>query len=175
MGLPELNIILFLFLIKFMIVVENPFWGYEDQLVKKFISKYKNKELLFGSELVKGEYFEQIRVPEIGRVSDLIIKCGKRLINVEFKLTDWACVLQQAKDHLKWADYSYVCLPSNQMTHFPQSFCLQLIENGIGLIIGDNNTFTEVFRAKHNTYKSKKIKSFRLNVIERINFKSSVK
>lgn len=151
-----------------MIVVEKPFWGSEDEFVKLFISKYKNEQLLFGSELVKGEYFEQIRIPEVGRVSDLIIQCNRRLINIEFKLGDWNCVLHQAKDHLKWADYSYVCVPTNYLTGFPQSFCLELLSNGIGLIVGDRNTFTEIFRAKHNTYKTKKIKEFRLKVLSRI-------
>lgn len=155
-----------------MIIVENPYWGYEDTFVKMFIAKYKDREFLFGHDLVKGEFYEQIRVPEIGRVSDLIIKLGRRLVNIEFKLSDWSCVLQQGKDHLAWADYSYVCVPTNYLTSFPQKFCLELLNNGIGLIVGDKNTFTEIFRAKHNTYKNGKNKAYRTKVLERINNKS---
>lgn len=152
---------------------ENRFFGSEDDLVKAFISKYKNRDISFGDKFIRGEYFEQIRIPEVRRVSDLVVKCEKsRLINIEFKLSDYACVMRQAKDHLRWADYSYICAPINSLEIFPQSFVLELIERGIGLIVGNEKTFVEVFRAKHNTYKKGKVKEFRLNVLNRINKKA---
>lgn len=74
---------------------ENRFTGSEDTLVKLFIETYKDTELAFGDGWEKGQFYEQVRVPEIGRVSDLVIVCQSRLINVEFKLRDWNCLLNQ--------------------------------------------------------------------------------
>ena len=145
------------------------FYGSEDDLVKSFIKKCKDETLIFGNNRIKGEYYEQIRVPEIGRVSDLIIKCGdRRLINIEFKLSDHNYVLKQAKDHLYWADYSYICMPIDHLAYLPQGYFLELIKKGIGFIAGNDDTFIQVLRARHNTYKKGKDKQFRLNVLNRL-------
>lgn len=152
---------------------QNRFYGSEDDLVKAFVKLFKDEGLEFGDKLIIGEYYEQVSIPEIGRRSDLIIKCGNsRLINIEFKLVDYSCVFSQATDHMRWADYSYVCLPMNSMRMIPQYFISNLVEKGIGLIVGNGSTFYEVFRARHITYKMGKIKDFRLNVLNRINKKA---
>lgn len=154
---------------------ENRFTGSEDTLVKSFIEKYKDQELDFGNTWVKGKYYEQVRIREINRISDLIVRCGdSRLINIEFKLGDWHCVLQQAIDHLKWCDYSYVCVPVNYLRVFPQRFCNELLDKRIGLIVGTSQTFFEVFRAKHNTYKAGKSKELRLKVLNHLKIKDQV-
>ena len=148
---------------------KNNFKGSEDDLVKSFLRIFKDESFLFGDKYIKGECYEQIRVPEIGRRSDLIIKCGdRRLINIEFKLRDHNYVLKQAKDHLHWADYSYICMPMNHLSFLYQGFFLELIESGIGLMVGNDDTFIQVLRAKHNTYKKGKDKQFRLNVLNRL-------
>jgi len=154
---------------------ENRFIGSEDDLVKSFIEKFKDEGLIFGQHTFKGEYFEQIRIKEIGRVSDLIIKVGdSRLINIEFKLGDWNCLLNQAKDHLKWADYSYACVPINWLRVFPRQFCKSILENKIGLLVGSEDTFIEVFRAKHNTYSSGKSKELRNKVLNDLKKKMQI-
>ncbi|WP_272152127.1 hypothetical protein [Tenacibaculum aiptasiae] len=145
---------------------ENTFWGTEDELVKTFIKKFNGKELRFGENLIGANYYEQIRINEIGRISDLIVECGSRLINIEFKLIDYGCVFEQSKDHLKWADYSYVCMPANALRVCPNYFMKGLFELGIGLIAGTPNTFIEVIRARHNTYKNMKTKEIR-NIVNR--------
>lgn len=150
-------------------LLENKSYQYEDDLVKAFIEKFKDQELNFGNDWVKGEFFEQVRVPEIGRISDLVVCCGeRRLINIEFKLGDYACLENQCIDHLKWADYSYACVPINWLRIYPQSFCESLLRRGIGLIVGSKDTFIEVFRAKHNTYKAGKSKELRTKVYRTI-------
>lgn len=147
---------------------ENRFTGVEDTLVKSFIDKYKDYELDFGDNSDTGAFYEQVRVPEIGRISDLVIICQHRIVNIEFKLGDWKCLLSQSIDHLKWCDYSYVCVPINCLRMYPQVFCEELLKNGIGLIVGSNDTFIEVFRARHNTFKNGKDKSLRSKVFSRI-------
>ena len=146
---------------------QNIFRGSEDELVKSFIKTFTNQPLIFGENYIEPDFYEQIRVPEIGRVSDLIVHCGdSRLINIEFKLTHYTHVLQQAKDHLKWADYSYICMPFAPF--MPPYFFKDLIDSGIGFIIADSSTFIQVFKARHNTYKNGKMKQFRTNVLDRI-------
>lgn len=146
---------------------ENNFFDSEDDLVKAFIEKFRDVDILFGEIGIKGKYYEQIRIPEIGRVSDLIIRCGdSRLINIEFKLKDYLCVMKQATDHLKWADYSYICVPINALRTFPQTFVPRIVEANIGLLVGDGEVFVELIRAKHNTYKAAKDKNIRRKVLE---------
>lgn len=148
---------------------ENNFHGSEDELVKLFIKKYEDRELIFGDNFIKGEYFEQVSIPQIRRISDLIIVCGeRRIINIEFKLGDWNCLVNQCSDHLKWADYSYACVPINFLRVYPKDFCKILIAKGIGLVVGSNETFFEVFRAKHNTYKNGKSKELRNIVLRKL-------
>lgn len=154
---------------------KNSFNGSEDDLVKAFISFYQKEELIFSNDqYIVGQYYEQIRIKSIGRVSDLIIKCTEsRLINIEFKLGDYQCLLRQAKDHLKWADYSYVCVPINYLRIFPQSFCHELLEARIGLIVGSNDNFIEIFKAKHNTYKKGKSKEIRNLVLDKLRYRDN--
>ena len=110
---------------------ENRFTGVEDTLVKSFIDKYKDYELDFGDNSDTGAFYEQVRVPEIGRISDLGIMCQHRVVNIEFKLGDWKCLLSQSIDHLKWCDYSYVCVPINWLRMYPQVFYEEILKNGI--------------------------------------------
>lgn len=75
----------------------------------------------------------EFRVPECGRISDVVIKAGGRIINIECKLTDVGGVVAQAKDHLKWVDYSLVCLPAE--LYIANHHKSKMIEAGIGLLL----------------------------------------
>jgi len=152
------------------------FEGSEDDMVKMFIKKFIDRELIFGDKWIRGKYYEQVSVLEVGRVSDLIVMCGsRRLINIEFKLKNYSCVFQQAKDHLKWCDYSYICIPFDLLIWIPRSFIKDVLEAGIGLLAATKTTFIEVFRARHNTYKSGKSKTLRTKVFIRLQSKEPVK
>lgn len=146
---------------------EYNFFESEDDLVKAFIEKFRDVDILFGEIGILAKFYEQIRIPEIGRVSDLILRCGdSRLINIEFKLHDYLCVIEQATDHLKWADYSYICVPINALRTFPLTFVSRITDANIGLIVGDGDVFIELIRAKHNTFKAGKQKKIRRKVLE---------
>lgn len=148
----------------------HKFKGSENEFARLFIEKYKGIELSFNNDNIPGDFFEQVRIDQIKRVSDLIVKCGNtRLINIEFKIRDHNCLLSQTKDHLKWADYSYACVPSSYLEIFPQLFVQSLLDNGIGLIVGSGDVFIEVFQARFNAYKNGfKVKDLRYKVMSKI-------
>lgn len=137
--------------------------GSEDVFVKKFIKLIAHQKLYFGKRGLKGKFHEQISIPSIRRTSDLIIytKTNDRLINIEFKLKDHKCLMKQATDHLKWCDYSYVCVPASLYINYPKNYSQRLRDKGIGLILGNAETFMEIFRAKYNSYKGGKNKEIR--------------
>ena len=146
---------------------DNRFTGTEDQMVKQFIREFKPKSLRFSDTFVRAQYYEQVRIPQISRVSDLIVRAGdSRLINIEFKLDDWDCLMRQARDHMKWCDYGYVCVPLTYLSWKPHRHVNFLLSKGIGLIGATNDTFVEVFKAKHNTYKKGKSKEIRNSVLK---------
>lgn len=147
---------------------ENAWTGTEDQMVKLFIEKYKETDLIFGHDFIRGKYYEQVHVPEINRRSDLVIVAEKRLINIEFKLGDHKCLMKQAEDHMRWADYNYVCVPINFLRIYPVRFVPKLLEKKIGLLACAKGSFVEIFRAKHNTYKAGKEKPIRENVLKKL-------
>lgn len=151
---------------------QNTFHGSEDDLVKAFIRMQKPHSLAFSSGWAKGHYYEQVRIPEVRRVSDLIVKCGRRLINVEFKLSDYDCVLSQAKSHTRWADYSYIAIPINLLAHLPFGYTQRVQDAGVGLIGVSGDTIVEVFKAKYQTYKAGKDREIRNAVKDRLVKKS---
>ena len=123
----------------------------------------------------------------ISKRSDLIIYFSDRkIINIESKLTDTGCVINQAKDHLKWADYSYILIPYN--AYIGKQDYKTCFDLGIGIILFyfeklskeyykfykdqclpipkyHNPIFIESFRAKHNTYKNLKDKDIRKDAL----------
>lgn len=135
--------------------------GSEDDLVKFFIKEFKNEILIFGNYYGHGNYYEQVRIPQIRRISDLVIEFEGRLINVEFKLMDHKCLKSQAIDHLKWCDYSYVCIPASCYAFYPKTFYEDMKNKGIGIIIGTGLNFIEILRAYKNTYKNGKDRDIR--------------
>lgn len=99
--------------------------------------------------------YREVGIPEIDRISDIIVKINdRRIINIECKLTEHSSVLDQAKDHLKWADYSYICLHAFALT--PNYFIQKIIDLGIGLLLWVPQLTVEVLPAYHNTIKKGK-------------------
>ena len=148
---------------------ENIFVGSEDDMVKQFITAFYDKGVRFSNDWIVGQFHEQIRIPEIKRISDLIIYCSdRRIINIEFKLQDYKCVMRQATDHLKWADYSLICIPFDCYKFLPKTYMDKLRKKGIGLLLGTQHSFIELIRPKHNSYKNGKKKHIRESVLNKI-------
>jgi len=83
---------------------------------------------------VEIKIFREFRIPEIGRISDHVIYFSdKKIINIECKLADIEGVIHQATDHLRWADYSMVCIPLDNL-YIPIKYIKMIIDRGIGLI-----------------------------------------
>ena len=123
----------------------------EIELTKKcFSSEYSS---------IKPIIIREHRIMEIGRISDLIVYVtDKKIFNIECKLNNYIEVFEQAKDHLKWADYSYICLPCS--AYVPNYNLHKLIKHGIGLIywFPESSLFSEVVQASYNKYKDKKLR-----------------
>jgi hypothetical protein len=101
----------------------------------------------------------EFRIPEIGRISDIILKLTPRkIINIECKLSDIPGVIKQAKDHLKWADYSYILVPDN--VYISPKYIKDCIDLKIGILFYNvvRSDFSEVIKAGHNKMKDKDIR-----------------
>lgn len=100
----------------------------------------------------------EFRVPECGRISDIaLIHNPRRIINVECKLTNIGEVVHQAKDHLKWADYSLVCLPDE--TYIPNYHKTIMVKEGIGLLIYKKpDVLIEAIYPAYNRKKDKELR-----------------
>jgi len=63
--------------------------------------------------------------------------------------------MEQAKDHLCWADYSYVCMPHS--VYIAPYHEYKMIEIGLGLLLYDheNKKVYEAIYAKFNRSKNK--------------------
>ena len=151
------------------ILSENRHIGSEDDLVQLFIEKYSQKHLMFTDWQMFTMYTE-VRIPEIGRRSDVVLYTDhKKVINIEFKLTDSAGVFKQAKDHKKWADYSVVCMPANVFSYQTSHWLTQFMKEGIGILLYANGTFIEIMKPYHSTHTGGKDKRIRTNVLSRLN------
>ena len=90
-------------------------------------------------------------VPMLGRSIDLVVKKGRIIISIEFKLNDWKKGLKQARDYMLASDYSYICLPENR------KISNELIDTakqiGIGVYVFSPNEhwpFVEILKAKRS-------------------------
>jgi len=144
-------------------------WIYsEADLVKEFIEKYANRRLAF-NDWQRFKTYTEVHVPEIRRRSDVILHTQhKKLVNIEFKLDDLDSVLKQSIDHLKWADYSVVCMPASAFHNAQMRWMTKFAEKGIGILLHVNGTFIEILKAYHNTYSEGKSKVIRTNVLSRL-------
>lgn len=120
--------------------------------------------------------YREVSIPEIGRISDIIVMVtDNKIINIECKLVNYTEVIRQAEDHLRWADYSYVCL--HTVALLPPYVVRNLIDKGIGLMLwSEVNGLVDVVGAGHNTYKAGiKDKAIREGVIKRLKKLDAVK
>lgn len=119
--------------------------------------------------------YREVHVPEIGRRSDLIVYFSNRKVfNIECKLFDANEVIKQAKDHLFWADYSYVCFPHD--VYIPNYRRKQMLDAGIGLLFwAPNLGLIEGIMAEHNTggVKDKIIRQNVLKTLKKIDRENS--
>lgn len=137
----------------------------QDKLIdllhkKEFNARFENHYI--GE---KAKIYKEIRIPNIGRISDIILHITDRvIINIECKLSDYTTVLEQAKDHLYWADYSYICLYHSAF--IPNYVFHKIIMHGIGLIYWfGNDRFAEVLPAYKNRKYNKEIRSAILKIL----------
>jgi hypothetical protein len=149
-------------------IYTNRFQGSESQLEDAFIYLMKKQSLNFSDDFPNPIFYRQVNIPLINRRSDIIVKAKNRLINIEFKLDAWKHVLEQAVDHLQWADYSYVAVPAANLEVFPNNFINLVQEKRLGLIILTPYTFVEIVRGKHNTYTRGKKKNVRNQVLKEL-------
>lgn len=115
---------------------------------------------------VEIKVFREFRIPEIGRISDHIVYFSNRkIINIECKLVDMDGVIKQAVDHLRWADYSIICFPLDNL-YVPQKYIKTILDKGLGLIYykQDFGLF-QFINPKHNKNVDKEL---RLKINERI-------
>ncbi len=136
--------------------------------VMKYLIEYEYYDKRGGKDI-----FSEVYIPEVRRISDIILWFNKKtLINIECKKFDVGGVILQAKSHLRWADYSYACMPSN--AYISNDHRLDMINSGIGLLIWDIETKKpiEAIFGKYNSDEKffKKIVSNRLRGI--IEYKS---
>lgn len=91
------------------------------------------------------EYFESscscqkvvCEVPFLSRCIDMVLVDEQnRVITIEFKLTKWRDAILQAYDHLRAADFAYICMPKKKRE--PSALFIDELKNkGIGLLLYD--------------------------------------
>ena len=147
----------------------------EKMMVEKlFCVKESEYEQL--REFANAKVYREVRIPEVSRISDLIVQITPRkIVNIECKLFQYTEVMGQAKDHLRWADYSYICLHSNSM--LPPYIMRNMIDAGLGLMFWSRETgLIDVVGAEHNTYKAgKKDRKIRESVMRTLQQMDSLK
>lgn len=112
-----------------------------QEQVDKFLQSHDFKKWNpTGGPYGLGEYekvhticLREVRIPEVGRISDNVLLINKRrVVNIECKLSDYGGVIRQAEDHLRWCDYSVICLPADGV-YMANYYKTELITKGIGL------------------------------------------
>lgn len=123
------------------------------------------EDKLWDGEKTRKLYME-VPVPQVGRRSDIVLSAEKRTkyYNIECKIVDVKKVIEQAKDHLRWANYSYICLKEN--TYIPQYRIQELLEFNIGLLLWEPGVIMECVPSGESKYIDMNL---RRGVIETIN------
>lgn len=126
------------------VAVTKAWDGLESSMEEDVIRQLKGKDFyMYRDEgLVKVEPLKiasQVRIPEVKRISDVVVVVTKgKIVNIELKIRDLAGVIKQATDHLHWADYSYICIPS--WVFIPRRMYLELVKKGIGVLYWEPET-----------------------------------
>lgn len=109
----------------------------------------------------KKEYKKiECEIPFLSRCIDMVlINQSDKVITIEFKLTKWRDAIAQAYDHLRGADYAYVCMPKKN----PSAKLLDALrQNGIGLLLYDEQ---ETVDKRIDVYLEAKESERRLDVL----------
>jgi len=131
-------------------------------------------KLLLSNKLYEGarnvQLYTEVPCPQVGRRSDIVLVIGKRksYYNIECKIVDVKKVLEQAKDHLRWADYSYVCLKSD--AYIAPHYIQKMLDFNIGLLLWKPGVLVECLQTRKSKFI---IEPLRAGVIETINMINS--
>lgn len=72
-------------------------------------NRWRDRVLL--QMLNDGNFDVAAEVPILGKSADLMMRKGRNITVIEFKLDKWQVAIRQAAKHKLSADYSYICLP----------------------------------------------------------------
>lgn len=143
----------------------------QDDL-EKYISEFRFRRqvseygISFNEDNPDVRVFREVHIPEVKRRSDFVVSLGPRkVVNIECKLIYSQELVNQAMDHLKWAPYSYICIP---VWEYVPSFRIREVANSqLGLIYWTpERKFIEAIPADYNKEYDKVL---RKTVIDRIN------
>ena len=129
----------------------------EYKMQEKMTEWLVEKDLSFKSE---------VYVKEVNRRADFLVHNDYgRLINIEAKCNDFACMMAQLQDHSKYCDYSFAFIPDYPMT--PKWFKKELAEKGYGLIVYNfkKEIITEVLEAYINKPQLKELREKILKLV----------
>jgi hypothetical protein len=124
---------------------------HEFDMETEIIEFLENQEYLHtNGKPINIKVYRQIHDLRISRISDIVMIKGAQLINIECKLNDVGGVIKQAKDHLAYANYSYIAMPTK--SYIAPYHQAEMIKLGIGLLLWDlkNKILVEVIYAKYN-------------------------
>ena len=138
--------------------------GEVDEFLRK--QKYQKVENMWYWVDVPHVTLREFRIPEINRISDHVMVIGRaKAVNLECKLTDIEGAIMQAKDHLRWCDYSIIIMPPD--VYIANKYKLELMELGIGLFYWFKGIGVfEFIYPKFNRNKDKDLKSAVVNRIK---------
>lgn len=115
------------------------------------------------------EYFESscsyqkvvCEVPFLSRCIDMVlVDEQKQVITIEFKLTKWRDAILQAYDHLRAADYAYICMPKKRRE--PSALFIDELKNkGIGLLLYDETSKDKVHIYLKAPESSRRVEKFK--------------
>lgn len=103
-----------------------------------FLSKHRFIQPVDGHfESVDADVFKEVRMDFVSgmKIPDIVIRFTRqKIVAIECKMLDTKTVIEQADFHRKWADYSYIAIPSSQTDKNLLNDCLR---RNLGLIIWD--------------------------------------
>jgi hypothetical protein len=138
--------------------------GIESEM-QEDVARLILEDRLWDGENTRKLYME-VPCPQVGRRSDIVLSAGKRTkyYNVECKIVDVKKVIEQAKDHLRWADYSYICLKAN--TYIPQYRIKDMLEFNIGLLLWNPGVIMECVPSGKSEYINTELRKGIIETIE---------
>lgn len=106
-------------------------------------------------QFTRGKLEEQgkniyLEIPFLTRCIDMVIIEDRKIISIEFKISDWRKAIKQARDHLLGVDKAYICLPARKK-EINKELRNLLEEYGIGLYFfyrDNKNPLEEIIPAK---------------------------